>query len=572
MWKCQPKFDFMQSRSIKRVLLVASFLSLLLLGGAYSSYHKYVSLRQERLIHQARHYLAQSDTARAQLCLRGALGHNSKDLEACRLMAQLAEASHSPDALSWRARVVELNPGSLNDRLDLAQTAMMLRDFVSATSALAEVLPEDKNTAAYHNMAGAVAAADNQLAQAEEHFLQAARLEPGDMSIQLSLAVVRLHGTNTTALANARAMLRLLASSPTNSSFRCQALRELVVDAVRCKQAEAALAWSGELLQQTNSVFKDRFLRLEVLRETGDAGFKPELAVCQREAAQEQDDLYDLATWEMGKLSPRETLAWLQNVPANMQTNQPVALLMAECDTMVEDWCGLQCFLKHQNWADLEFIRHAFEARALRGQGLAAFSKVQWEQALKFANGRKANLGTLLRLAAQWNWPKEAEDILWTIVNKYPDEKWAFETLAQTLFIDGQTRSLMQLCCQEAKQTPSDLAAKNNLAITALLLDAQELKPQELARELYQKEPANSAYASTYAFALYMQKDNTEALKVLEQLNSLELEKPSVSGCYGLVLQAAGNGTKARRYLDISSSAWLLPEERQLIEKAKAGI
>jgi Flp pilus assembly protein TadD len=562
----------MQSQSIKRVLLVASFLSLLLLGGAYAGYHKYVSLRQERLIKQARHYLAQSDTARAQLCLQSALGHNPKDLEACRLMARLAETSRSPSALSWRARVVELNPRSLDDRLDLAQTAMMLRDFASATSALEGVLPEDKKTAAYHNIAGAAAAADNQLAQAETHFLEAARLEPTNMSLQLSLAVVRLHGTNTAALAEARATLRLLAFSPTNPVFRCQALRELVIDAVHCKKLDAALALSGELLRQTNSVFKDRFLRLEVLRETRDAGFKAALAACQREAAQEQGNLYELATWEMAKISPGEALAWLRSVPIKMQTNQPVALLIAECDTMVGDWPGLGSFLEHQNWADLEFLRHAFQARALRGQNLTASSKAQWEQAVKLANGQKANLGMLLRLAAQWNWPNEAEDILWTIVNKYPGEKWAFETLAQTLFVDGRTRLLMQLYRQETKRTPSDLAAKNNLAITALLLDAQELKPQELARELYQKEPTNPDYASTYAFALYMRKNNAEALKVLEQLNPRELEKPSVSGCYGLVLRATGNGTKARKYLDISSKASLLPEERRLIEKAKAGI
>ncbi len=562
----------MKSQSMKRVLLVALLLSLLLLGGTYAGYHKYVSLRQDRLIKQARHYLAKSDSVRAQLCLQNALGHNSKDVEACRLMAQLAEASRLPSALSWRARVVELNPRSLDDRLELAQTATMLRDFASATNALEGVLPEDKKTAAYHNTAGAVAAAANQLSKAEAQFLEAARLEPTNMSTQLSLAVVRLHGTNSTALEKARATLRLLASSPTNSGFRCQALRELVMDAVRCNRLETALALSGELLRQTNSVFKDRFLRLEVLRETKDAGFKPALAACQREAMQDQGNFYELATWEMAKISPGETLAWLRSVPAKMQTNQAVALLIAECDTMVGDWPGLQRFLEHQNWADLEFVRHAFQARALRGQNLTASSKAQWDQALKFANGRKANLAMLLRLAAQWNWPNEAEDILWTIVNNYPGEKWASETLAQTFFIDGRTRALMQLYSQETKRIPSDLAAKNNLAITALLLDAQELRPQELARELYQKEPTNPAYASTYALALYMRKNNAAALKVLEQLTPGELEKPSVSGCYGLILQATGNRTKARKFLDIASNALLLPEERRLIEKARTGI
>jgi predicted Zn-dependent protease len=177
----------------------------------------------------------------------------------------------------------------------------------------------------------------------------------------------------------------------------------------------------------------------------------------------------------------------------------------------------------------------------------------------------------LLRLAAQWNWSSEGEDILWTIVNRYPGEKWAIRALSQALFVGGRTRSLMQLYSQEIKRTPSDLEAKNNVALTALLLDEQELKPQELAREVYQKQPTNSAYASTYAFALYMQTNSAGALKVLEQLNPRDLEKPSISGYYGLALKATGNVGKARKYLDIPSNALLLPEERRLFEKAKAG-
>ena len=40
---------------------------------------------------------------------------------------------------------------------------------------------------------------------------------------------------------------------------------------------------------------------------------------------------------------------------------------------------------------------------------------------------------------------------------------------------------------------PSSLAIKNNLAFVALLLDAQEFKPHELAREVYKLAPTNSA-------------------------------------------------------------------------------
>ena len=136
----------------------------------------------------------------------------------------------------------------------------------------------------------------------------------------------------------------------------------------------------------------------------------------------------------------------------------------------------------------------------------------------------------LLRLAAQWNWASEAEELLWTIVNHDPKDKGAFQTLAQALYAGGRTRPLMTLFAQELKRSPSDLGIKNNLAMTALLLEAKELKPDELASEVYQKAPTNSSYASTYAFSLYLQDKRAEALKILEQLSPQELEKPSIAG------------------------------------------
>jgi hypothetical protein len=52
-------------------------------------------LRQDRLIAQARHFLAVSDGKNALLCLDRALASNAKDPNACGLMADLAETSHS---------------------------------------------------------------------------------------------------------------------------------------------------------------------------------------------------------------------------------------------------------------------------------------------------------------------------------------------------------------------------------------------------------------------------------------------------------------------------------------------
>ena len=555
---------------LKKVILYAVIFGLLLFPVGYAGYRGYRSVRQARLVKQAREYLAKPDPRKALLCLQRALRYNSRDTEACRLMAQLAEAGRSPAALVWRSRVVDLNPRSLNDRLALAQTAMILRDYPTATNALEGVDPAGKKTAAYHNIAGAVAAAANQPVQAESHFLEAARLEPTNSVPQLNLAVVRLHGTNAQAQAEARSTLAGISSA--SPALRCQALRELVADAMRSRQTNAALALSGDLVQQTNSVFSDRLLRLEVLRTARNPEFKPALAAFQREAVGDSGKIYEMAIWQMAKTTPGDTLAWLRSLPLNTQTNPPVALLAAECYTTLRDWKGLQASLDPQHWAELEFIRRAFRARALRGQELSGAAKAEWELALKTATGQKGSLVMLLRLAAQWKWQSEAEELLWTIVNRYPGETWAVQGLTQALYAGGRTRPLMMLYSQELKRSPANLGLKNNLAMTALLLEAKELKPHDLAREVYEKSPTNSAFASTYAFSLHLQEKNAQALKVMQSLKPQDLENPGIAGYYGLILKATGNSEKAKPYLNWAFKGPLLPEEKKLFDRAKAGI
>jgi predicted Zn-dependent protease len=123
-----------------------------------------------------------------------------------------------------------------------------------------------------------------------------------------------------------------------------------------------------------------------------------------------------------------------------------------------------------------------------------------------------------------------------------------------------------------SKRNPEDLAIKNDLAATALLLGAQELKPNDLAQEVYRKAPGNPYYASTYAYSLYLQHDNAGALKVMQQLSTQDLQLPSIAGYYGLILKANGNKSEAKAYLNRIATAQLLPEEETLFQQAQVGL
>jgi len=557
---------------MRKLLIVFACIVLVLLGG-YTSWRGYRVWKQKHMLAMAHNFMKKGDAKNAALSVRQALRTNPRNYEAVQLMATLAEAAGDRRAaVLWWARAVELKPKGMDDRLALARTAIGSGLYSQATNALAGISPEGKQTAAYHMSAGSVALAARLVPEAEQHYAEACRLEPTNPAPQLYLSVVRLGGTNELDLAEARIGLqRILAERSNVGAIRCAALRGLAVDASRFKDKEKALGYSKELSEDTNSAYSDRLLRLSILSGTGDSEFTNTLRRFESDAAGDPAKATLLGQWEATQQGAAAALAWLGSLNPEVRTNRAVAMLEADCLTSTQDWPALQKCVEHQNWGEMDFLRHLSLSRALREQSLTAAAKAEWGQALRQASGRAGSLELLAQIAALWKWQTETEDTLWTVVNQHPDQKWAFDALSKLLFATGRTRPLMTLLNQELKHTPTAVDIKNNVAVIAMLLDATELNPYEMAKDVYTKVPTNPAYASTYALSLYLQKKNAEALKVMESLDSKVLENPSIAGYYGVILKANGEGEKAKTYLALSSKAAMLPEEKKMFERAAGG-
>jgi Flp pilus assembly protein TadD len=95
---------------------------------------------------------------------------------------------------------------------------------------------------------------------------------------------------------------------------------------------------------------------------------------------------------------------------------------------------------------------------------------------------------------------------------------------------------------------------------------------QKFAREVYEKDPKNPAYASTYAFALYSAGDTKKGLKIFEALTPEQQRKPEVAAYYGILLAASGDQARAGEFLDLGEKATLLPQEKALVEKARRSL
>jgi Flp pilus assembly protein TadD len=144
------------------------------------------------------------------------------------------------------------------------------------------------------------------------------------------------------------------------------------------------------------------------------------------------------------------------------------------------------------------------------------------------------------------------------------------DTLYQYYGDEGDTGNLYRVAARLVRVSPNDLQAQNNFAQLSLLLNVETERARSLARELYEGHKADANFASTYAFALYIQGHAQQAVGVMSSLKEDDLNRPEIATYYGIILSAAGDRERARKFLEIGKGARLLPEEKKLFEDALA--
>lgn len=545
---------------MRKLILILLALGLLAAAG-YGARRGYRMWKEHHAIKQAREAVAKGEFNQALLWLRKTLSANGNNREAVRLMGDFAELTQSPNAVLWRNRLVELDPDSITNRLLLARSAIVHREFATAQKALDGMPDAGKQSPEFHKVTGALMTATGRFLEAEKHFQNASTLEPQNPVPRLNLAMIMIQRTNQQLAAQGRLMLEGLC---TNDRVRTDALRHLTLDAMRHTNHTRALSLVGDLVGDTNALFTDRLLQLDVQRAARNPQLPSTLAALEQHSATNAARVFELSRWMLAGTTPGTVLDWLQTLAPEIRTNIPVTMVVADAYLASTNWVGLHAWVSRQRWGEFEYLRLAFSARALREQKLATAAQADWSKVMEAAEGRLDRLAALQRLTVAWKWVIELEEVLWAIVNRFPSEQPAVQSLLNLLHATGQTRPLLNLCVQMNRSDPKNDAFKNNLAVLALLLDAREHDPHRLAREVYQSQGDNPHFVSTYAYSLHLQKKTREALELMAKLKPEDLEQPTISGYYGLLLAAAGDQAKAKKYLELAGKGRLLPEETKL--------
>jgi predicted Zn-dependent protease len=443
-------------------------------------------------------------------------------------------------------------------------------DVQTAEDALAVLTPEQKKSAAYHELAGRLAGRLRQGKALESSVAESARLEPNNQMYQLQLAALRLGSERTETREVAREEIERLAEIAATSR---PALHVLIRDARMRSEPARALVFAGKLNALTDANFEDRMLYLRLLRDLNRREFWWLLAQMQAEAGESVNEIPALMTYLNKSGMPGATVLWGQRLGEVPRAKSLVAVALSEAFLMQKDWENLKTQVKFGNWRDLEFQRLALLARVAREEGDLPGASAQWKAAMAAAAARRDDLGTLARLATTWKWPDEANAALWQLARGSSNQMPALQSLSRNYRVSGNARELLNVANRMLELDPHNPYAKNNVAYLSLLLEVDKERAHALAKEVYAETPQNAAFVSTYALALHLLGKSGEGLKLLQALPPQSLEAPEHAFSYGVLLAAVNKREEAPRYLALAEkSSLMLAPEKALLARAREWI
>jgi tetratricopeptide (TPR) repeat protein len=543
------------------VLLAAAVLLVVLASGGWLVFQ---NQRRHMYLRNGREALGRSAIEDALFFSAKAVKADPKGVDANRLMADVLATAKAPESVFWRARVAMLEPTKIENYLAWAQAAFDVGRSDWAAEALSKAPKEAENRADWQNLMGGAQISLGQLGKAEQNFERAVQLDPANPLYAVNLASLRLSYPDLAVVARARQELRQLSTSQTAGRF---ALEALTKEALHQGDLENARLYSSELEARSDQNWNDRLLELEAVFQT--AGFKNRLVDLQEECVSDLGNRIALVYWMIGHGLAKEVTEWITERGKAV----PVPLQMAVADAFVaqQDWPKLREMLEPTDWAANDFLRKALLARCERNE--PTFQD-RWQQALRSAKEDPEKEFRLGQLASEWGWYDDGAHLLWGVADTSPIlRSSALGELWRIGVLEKNAAAMLKVAAERYRDNPKSAGTKNNYAFLLLLLDLDESRAQELAKEAWTDAPLQPDIASTYAFACYKKGRTEDGIKAMEQLAESYRSEPWIALYYAALLAEEGRSQEASRYVACSDgSPRLLPEEQVLVTEIKSKI
>jgi predicted Zn-dependent protease len=538
---------------------------LLLIGLIWSGRHFYVQWQEKRLVGIAQRSIQGGDDKTASVAARSVLQLKPASTDAARVIAQLGERAGDPIALEWWGKVAAARDHSIEDLFAWARCALRFNDNGTAERALSQVPPEARDVADYHSIAALIAQNHHDTEAAEREWKAAIELAPTENLYALQLGTLQVQSADAQRREAGERSLKRLRDDPKQ---RLAATHALITDLIAHHgNASEILQLARDLQAYPEAVSRDRLVYIDLLHQVDPAAFSSYLTELETRSRTQPEELANLLIWMSQNNLNVLAADYLKTVPAEQLEHWPVPLAAADVYLRLKDWRKLEAVAKSSGWRESDYLREAYLARALREQNKLVGAEHEWAGAIKAASARPEATLALARVVSDWGWDKEALEVLWELSKNAEKRTEALQTLYRYYAKHSDTQALYKVLVRLNENDPTNLDVQNNLAQISLLLNAQPEEARRLAAKIYEKNPTNAAYATTYAYGLVTKGQLTQAIKVMSSLTPQQLRDPAVSAYYGICL-AAAKDARAREFLEIGEHAALLPEEKALVQKA----
>jgi hypothetical protein len=523
-----------------------------------------------RQVHHAEERIAQGDFRQAMLAARSALDANPMDPKATRIMAVALEGGGAAAmAAQWRSRLDSITPGNLENILAWASDSLKGGDVAAAERILAMLKPAPVNDATYHATAAEVAAAKHDSAGTELHWAEAARLDPGDGRYRLRLAILRL-GSRSAATHDAA--VETLREFSVGTPEKLQALRALLADAANFRDWRRAYEFTNALVAEPGSTFQDKLTRLATLRAMKAAEATGYLTELRNGTLSNPGELYLLLMWMNQHDLALLVADWARTLPQDVTGLPPVCVAVADAYVRSSDWQRLREFLDERTWAEWDYMRRAFLARALERLDEGEQAAQEWKDGISAARSRadaRERLERMVRLAIGWGWEQRAQEVMWSMAGSPNCPRWMLDALWLIEIENKDAVKLQKLAGILAQADAKSVEFRNNYAFFSLLVRSDDGNPHREAERLFNENPGNAAIAVTRGLSLCLQGKPTDAAGITGSLPPAELAKPQVALYHAIFLTAAGDTAKAAGFIPVAQGWKMFAEEKSLLDRVK---
>ena len=530
----------------------------------------YIGWRETRLLKRASSMLEQQNFDGAMREARDVLERHPDSVAAFYILAEASEKQNRPETVTWRAQIALRQPQNLDSQLVFASAALRFGQLDTARKALENVLPADRDRAAYHVVAGWLARAQGSEAEAEQHFAAAVNQEPGNDLYQFNLAVLRMRSEEPEKIAESRKVLERLSKVP---GFRAGSLRALLSDAVQRNELERADTLAQDLQMSPQVTFSDYLLCLEFYRKLDEKKFSALLEKVKPVAAHNPADLALLMEWMNKNGLAADVLKWMEKLPAELTTNPPPAVAIADAFAEGKNWSRLKRWTRSGSWGDSEYLRFAYQAygsKQSRQSGADAEFSSLWRSAERAASDRPEREIQLARLATKWNLPAEAEQLWQRVSKNAPTRREALDALFRIYRANNDLLNLYRTAQRLHESSPNEVGAAADYARLALLVDQNPAEGHRVAKEAYDRAPMEINAAMTYAFSLYGLGRTADGIEIVKKLPAEGVHDPHAAVYAAILFLDENQIAAAQEYIAAAQADPIFPEEKKLLEEAIA--